>query len=345
MPTHWYYNLGQLRADYGSITGYVKPRDKLPGSIMSLSNTGGGGRGGDVGEIIGTVINHGKKKYWGRGLDFHYHVGLSAGENTLEGQLARVLLRNIAANGGKVDPASFLQDYVRFMTTPGSHNDTYASTCHRMFFANFVRGLPPAQCPDNDGHNVDTIDALTLAVPAVVATVTEDGPSEAVRAAARSIVAMTRKSKVLPKYLDVFSDALASIISGKQTLEEATRTAGQRMGCDPIASAAAAWRKAGAVDREAYVGGDGTDPMVACYVDSSFPALLHFAARYGDVGPRNALLANANAGGENVGRGSALGALVGAAWGISGFPQPLRELHDGPAILGEIGAVAGPLAA
>jgi len=33
-----------------------------------LSNTGGGGRGGDVGEIIGTVINHGKKKYWGRGL-------------------------------------------------------------------------------------------------------------------------------------------------------------------------------------------------------------------------------------------------------------------------------------
>lgn len=52
---------------------------------MNLSSTGGGGRGNDKGEIIGSVINHGKKKYWGRGLNFHYHIGLQAGENTLEG--------------------------------------------------------------------------------------------------------------------------------------------------------------------------------------------------------------------------------------------------------------------
>ena len=30
------------------------------------------------------VILYGKKKFWGRGLDYHYHVGLRAGENTLE---------------------------------------------------------------------------------------------------------------------------------------------------------------------------------------------------------------------------------------------------------------------
>ena len=29
-----------------------------------------------------------------------------------------------------------------------------------MFFANREKGLPLAECPDNDGHNVDTIDAL-----------------------------------------------------------------------------------------------------------------------------------------------------------------------------------------
>ena len=54
------------------------------------------------------------------------------------------------------------------------------------------------------------------------------------------------------------------------------------------------------------------DPMVACYIDSSFPALLHFAYKYADS-PERAVLANANAGGENVARGSLLGALMGAA--------------------------------
>jgi ADP-ribosylglycohydrolase len=59
--------------------------------------------------------------------------------------------------------------------------------------------------------------------------------------------------------------------------------------------------------------------MVACYIDSSFPALLHFAYKYADS-PEQAILANANAGGENVARGSLLGALMGAAHGMQGWP-------------------------
>ena len=93
MPVHWMYDLRNLKNDYGQITGYTKPLDKFKGSIMSLSNTGGGGRGSDQGDIVGSVILHGKKKYWGRGLDYHYHVGLQAGENTLEAQLTRLLIR------------------------------------------------------------------------------------------------------------------------------------------------------------------------------------------------------------------------------------------------------------
>ena len=56
----------------------------------------------------------------------------------------------------------------------------------------------------------------------------------------------------------------------------------------------------------------GEDPMAACYIDQSFPALLHFAYKYAD-NPEQAVLANANAGGENVARGSLIGALLGAA--------------------------------
>lgn len=79
MPVHWMYNLFQLQEDYGQITGYVKPKDKFRGSIMNLSNTGGGGRGSDLGDIVGNVILHGKKQYWLRGGDNHYHRGLEAG--------------------------------------------------------------------------------------------------------------------------------------------------------------------------------------------------------------------------------------------------------------------------
>jgi hypothetical protein len=55
------YDLRNLKRDYGQITGYVRPLDKFEGSIMNLSNTGGAGRGSDKGDIVGSVILHGKK--------------------------------------------------------------------------------------------------------------------------------------------------------------------------------------------------------------------------------------------------------------------------------------------
>jgi ADP-ribosyl-[dinitrogen reductase] hydrolase len=79
----------------------------------------------------------------------------------------------------------------------------------------------------------------------------------------------------------------------------------------------------------------GRDPMTACYIDSSFPALLFFAYKYADD-LEAGLLANANAGGENVARGSALGALLGAAHGMAGFPPRFLELKERDAILVEI---------
>lgn len=58
MPVHWMYNLRDLTRDYGVIKGYVAPKEKMRNSILSLSNTGGAGRGSSEGDIIGTVINH-----------------------------------------------------------------------------------------------------------------------------------------------------------------------------------------------------------------------------------------------------------------------------------------------
>lgn len=63
--------------------------------------------------------------------------------------------------------------------------------------------------------------------------------------------------------------------------------------------------------------------MVACYIESSFPAMLWFLYRYGEPNSKGeydlsaAALGNANAGGENVARGSILGSVLGAAHAAS----------------------------
>jgi ADP-ribosylglycohydrolase len=135
MPTHWYYGgLPQIQRDYGKagVTGYTKPVTNLPGSILNKSNINGGGRGSFTKtkegiSIIGDVINHGKRELWDPSEQIHYHATLQRGENTLEAQLARVLMRSIVARGGTFDPDHFREAYMNFMTTAGSHNDTYAS--------------------------------------------------------------------------------------------------------------------------------------------------------------------------------------------------------------------------
>eukprot|EP00746_Dinoflagellata_sp_MGD_P058542 gnl/MRDRNA2_/MRDRNA2_250521_c0_seq1.p1 gnl/MRDRNA2_/MRDRNA2_250521_c0~~gnl/MRDRNA2_/MRDRNA2_250521_c0_seq1.p1 ORF type:complete len:297 (-),score=32.33 gnl/MRDRNA2_/MRDRNA2_250521_c0_seq1:34-855(-) len=213
-PTHWYYGgYAQVLRDYGGpIRGYTKPNEMLQGSIMNLSNTGGGGRGSDSGEIIGKVINHGKKKYWTRSGSYHYHCTLEKGENTLEAQLTRVVCKSIAENGGHFHPDDFRQRYIEFMITPGTHNDCYASTCHRMFFANLSKGLPPESCPDNDHHNVDTIDGLILSIPVALASYSH--PAAAAIDKAASCIAVTRNSTVLPGYAEGLTMMIRKVLDG-----------------------------------------------------------------------------------------------------------------------------------
>ncbi len=49
-----------------------------------------------------------------------------------------------------------------------------------------------------------------------------------------------------------------------------------------------------------------------------------------------ALLANANTGGENVARGAALGALFGAYYAGTGFPDSFKELYSRDEIENEV---------
>jgi len=311
MPSHWFYGGADQvkRVLGGAIEKYVPPPTHFPESIMALSSTGGAGRGDTDGEIIGTVINHGKKKFWQRGSANHYHCTLRAGESTLEGEMARLTMRSMtggsttgdATTAGGFDADRMQQEYVQFMTTPGSHNDAYASSYHRLFFQRRARGMPLKDCPSNDNHNVDAIDGLI--VPAVVLLAGARESEPVAREVARQSVRVTRQSANVEKFVEQLSLTLRPVIEGRASAAEAAQATATRMFNRPLNTAQ-------------------PDPVVACYIDDNWQSLLLLAAKHADF--TTCLLANANAGGENVHRGLVLGALMGAQVGSSGIPSELK---------------------
>ena len=108
----------------------------------------------------------------------------------------------------------------------------------------------------------------------------------------------------------MFSDMLIDVLNGKDVRE--------------VAQAAA--DKLGMGSLQHMVSKMKGDPMAACYIDSSFPVFVFLVYKYADSF-ESAVLANANAGGENVARGALVGALLGAAHGTESFPAWSKELH------------------
>lgn len=331
MPVHWYYDRSRIFSDFGpkGIAKYEASVKSFPGSIMNLSNTGGGGRGTDKGEVIGSVILHGKKKYWMRGGSYHYHYGMKAGENTLDTLLSRLLVKTITTrlahnkhaykSSGDDDDLvhSYLEAYIALMTTPDSHNDVYAATAHRMFFKNYaLQSKDMMESADNDGHNTDSIDGIINVIPlSLHACASGEIEEKEQQKAIYDVINAIRKSEHLPKVGIVYDKILTKTLKTgdlKASIEsEVTTYMGSRV-MDSIKHAAT----------------ESSDPMTACYIDSSFPAMLLFAYKYGhDI--EKCLLASANAGGENVNRGSVLGALLGAAHGYDAIKEKAPWMIEG----------------
>jgi ADP-ribosyl-[dinitrogen reductase] hydrolase len=328
-PAHWFYGgFAQIQQAYGphGIVGYVQPVLQLKGSIMNKSDLNGGGRSSGSSSktkgmtIIGDVINHGKAKYWSPSNEFHYHATLQAGENTLEAQLARVLMQSIVANKGLFDKEHFRDAYVEFMMRPGSHNDAYASTCHRLFFKNLVfEKKSPDKCPDNDHHNVDTVDGLVLPTIASLAVAASTGNAQTTAQAAADCATVTRNSVALERAAAAWSHVVYS------SLHE-----------DPSSIIQSAEQAAVSLNYRRPV---PQDTMTACYLDSAVPALLDSVVKYAPTSDVwTGLLANANTGGENVHRGSCLGAILGATSTKELDAKLMQGLYDREQLSREIDA-------
>ncbi len=200
MPTHWYYDPDALKDDFGRINGFVAPKERHPTNDIAVKHWMSNKHG--IQDLVrGGQFAGGKPEIWAE-KNSHYHAGMQAGENTLGSLLVRLVLRSLASTSGKYSRSDFLRRYVRFMTTPGSHNDTYVEGVHRQFFLNYFHHLRLAHAENNaqsaerfgpmstgrNNHDTAGSNGLLMLVP-IVFTALRGG--EGVAGAADSPVAAT----------------------------------------------------------------------------------------------------------------------------------------------------------
>ncbi|CAG2225248.1 unnamed protein product [Mytilus edulis] len=317
MPVHWYYNPDDIKDGYGGwLTGYREPEKNHPSSILTLSAVGGSGRSGwgsKTKPVIGHVILHNKLKYWTSGdQSVHYHQGMKAGDSTLNSLTALECLKTMS----RVDPNTtipsrdlrgmVLEDYVKFMTTPGTHNDTYAESFHRSFFKDWVlENQPPKTAEDllvwtenrfksKSGHSDSQLIVIGALVPAVpwVIHYADKPEDDCVKATIDIIKILLRKSRIL----------LAIKKLGGAPKRKTVETLLEKAKEYPLGS-----------DKRLQIYQMATGRLgSACYIEGALSSMMFLALEFADH-PSEGLLANANCGGENCHRGAALGALLGAS--------------------------------
>jgi ADP-ribosylglycohydrolase len=321
MPVHWYYDIAALQRDFGVVRDFQSPRDVHPNSIMSLASTGDAGRGSQAGEVVGSVILHGKKHLWGR-PNRHYHEGLQSGDNTLNLLCVRVLLRSMNRIGG-YDSSDFLRAYIALMTTPASHRDTYAESYHRAFFANYARGVPPERCAGAENHDTASIGGLVGLPPVIMAAVRENDPASVERPLLEHL-RLTHRSAKLDRYARALGHMLPRLLRDPDAAIRPLACAVAESLGFPASKVVEQMIREQRSDLDVI--GNLLSP--ACYIEHSFPAVLYLAARYSDDFEA-ALVANTNVGGDNCHRGAVLGALLGAALGYQAIPERwLRGLRS-----------------
>jgi ADP-ribosylglycohydrolase len=288
MPVHWYYDRSALQRDYGTISGYLPPKNPHPDSILWRSTYT---PLNSKGEIL-----HEQAAYWGkRGI--HYHQFLHAGENTLNFQLAR-LLHGQVLGLGRYDADAWLAAYIDFMLTPGRHRDTYIEEYHRNFFTNYARGRKPRACGGPDVH----IGGL-VPIPALFDAL--DSEAGNLREIVEAHVALTHQDKDVLRAADAFVRILLCARGGRPLREAILEEAPDWISAAKIAR----WIK----EPDQVVIGQELSP--ACYIRDAFPAALYLAWKYADNFSAG-ICANAQVGGDSCHRGAVVGALLGLANGV-----------------------------
>ncbi|KAM9836133.1 uncharacterized protein ACBR49_019791 [Aulostomus maculatus] len=353
MPVHWYYDVHDIRRDFGGwISGFSAPRSRHPSSILSLSNPAGSGRTAwspatQRPEVVGKVILHDKLSFWkSPSSSFHYHQGLQAGDNTLN-VLCALRATQVLLSGGFSDTwhpdarAAVLADYVQFLTTAGTHGDTYAESFHRSFFSDWQEGRPTSSSEilafaekrsqhtlNSSFHDsqLDAIGCLPMILPFVLLSASAN--QERAVSAAVEFVKLTHPHPHVPECVSIYARALHAVLGGadvRQQAERGLKMLGVWDTCRGFSRKAARFPESSEERLQVHQSAVGHLGL-ACYSRGALSSLFYLAHEFHED-PAAGILANTNCGGENCNRGAALGALLGAGGAYVGaiIPQHWKD--------------------
>ena len=366
MPAHWFYKLEYLKKEFGLITGYNDAPHPHPESFMV-----GNGYHPNVAkakemnrpfDILGKHIRFYDTSYNQLDIDitqragehanampdleerYHYHDGLKAGENTLGANLVRLLLRSIS-KGKKYDQASFLEDFVRYMSS-GENNDPYNEIYLRAWFENYTNGLPP-ELSAQQQRTVWSIGSHGGVIRPLVLSMLSGEPFQGLGMAI-SHQQLTHRSENVSQALAILVPLLDALLKGddpRETVEHyAKKVRLVKIRGEELSKTYRAHNGPGNIpkpqmwDIHTQFSNDYLDLTklhelpdeeligklfaTACYPEHGLPLLLSLFERK-EFDFKASVLANANAGGDNVHRGMILGILAGAA--TDEIPQELKE--------------------
>ncbi len=102
-----------------------------------------------------------------------------------------------------------------------------------MFFQNLVESKKkPKDCPDNDGHNVDAIDALTIALPVIVKYSSNDRNTRNFKV--MEAIKTIRNVQTVEPFAIALADFLTAVLSGKD-FKKAAIDAAEAVGMSDLA--------------------------------------------------------------------------------------------------------------
>ena len=153
-------------------------------------------------------------------------------------------------------------------------------------------------------HDTASVGGLVSIAALFLSTRLHDVPLEDAHAQCRTHLLLTHPDESLARVCMAYTALLEALLFREPTAPAAdliAATAQRSLGLD-----LAALVRKGRDDRDIV----GRVFSSACYISDSWPSVLYLVYKYRDD-PRAGLLANANAGGDNVHRGALLGVLFG----------------------------------
>ena len=254
----------------------------------------------------------------------HYHAGKHPGDQTHYGEAALLMLESVAERG-RIDVRDFGGRFVRYFGSPDHQG--YLDHATKETLAN----VWATEAPDfQHGADDDQLATVSRLAPVVAAVGLRGENRAALLDGVACVTRVTQNNARAIAYAQADALILAALLAGHDlhTALEQSRTVVDAMGTGESTEVSGKFLAAADATLKT-VSAATLEFGQSCPLEHSFPASVHCTVKH-SVSFNDAMIANAEAGGDNAGRAAMIGAWLGAMHGLKGIPEAWIQAADGP---------------